>query len=658
MPLEIVDDSVDSAFARAQTGLLFNLPEPPPEQAQLPAGVSLCMIVRNEERFLGECLASVRDAVDEINVVDTGSTDRTVEIARSFGANVISREWRNDFGWARNESLAMASRRWTIVLDADEELAPESAVLLRALGATPAALTGVYLQIQNAVDDVSGGASTMTHMLPRMFPTTPRIRYRNVIHENIYVDGERHIVAVVSPIVVRHKGYASDVMTARDKNARNQPLLERAMREAADDAFSWFNFGVAAVAAGDYATGADVLERMFAMPGPRRLFFPLGAVMLAHAYADGQDDLDRALATIDAELEHSPDHANVIFTRAYLLARMRRFDEARAEYERAMTVRDRAGNAVMVDDEIFTWKSALNVASTYVKEDRLPEAVPWFERALAGKPDSVLLRRLLANAYERTGRFYDAERLFREIARDGGDAGFIEHVNYLMRRRRFTEAFERVEQRRAAVPDDVYVPLLLSAATATRDERLGDPQPYALRALDLQPGNGIVLAFLEHLYASRGDAERVARLREAELVAPMRLAADFARRSHRLLEDGRLEDALAAADAGLDAAPDDAVLCYNAGLAAARLHRDADALARLDRIDASDPHAPPALALRAEIERRGGRLDAALATLERLAATAGADGGLVQHASFGLATALLAAGRVADAGRAAELALR
>ncbi len=138
MPLEIVDDQSDSAFARAQTGLLFNLPAPPSDQAQLPAGLSLCMIVKNEERFLAACLASVKDAVDEINIVDTGSTDRTVEIARSFGANVAFREWRNDFGWARNESLQMATRRWTLVLDADEEIAPESLALLRALRETPA----------------------------------------------------------------------------------------------------------------------------------------------------------------------------------------------------------------------------------------------------------------------------------------------------------------------------------------------------------------------------------------------------------------------------------------------------------------------------------------------------------------------------------------
>ncbi|MBV8593944.1 MAG: hypothetical protein JOZ27_06565, partial [Caulobacteraceae bacterium] len=81
MPLEIIDDYSDSDFARNLTGLLFNLPAPEPEHPQLPAGISLCMIVKNEERFLAEGLASVRDVVDELNIVDTGSSDRTVEIA-------------------------------------------------------------------------------------------------------------------------------------------------------------------------------------------------------------------------------------------------------------------------------------------------------------------------------------------------------------------------------------------------------------------------------------------------------------------------------------------------------------------------------------------------------------------------------------------------
>jgi glycosyltransferase involved in cell wall biosynthesis/Flp pilus assembly protein TadD len=657
VPLEIVEDYSESAFARAQTGLLFNLPAPASEREQLPAGISLCMIVKNEERFLAECLASVRGAVDEINVVDTGSTDRTVEIAESFGANVVRREWRNDFGWARNESLALATRRWTLVLDADEELAPESLALLRALRETPAGVTGVYVQIQNLVDDVSGAASTMTHILPRLFPTTPRIRYRNVIHESLVVDGAKHLIAVVSPVTVRHKGYTAEILSAREKNARNQPLLERALREASDDAFSWFNFGTAAIAAGDHETGIDVLERMFAMPGPRRMFYPIAYVMLAYAYAEGRGDVAKGLEVVERALEETPNHANVVFTHGHMLALQKRWDEARAEYERAIASRAEAGQHAMVDDEIFVWKAPLNIASAYVREGRLQEAVPWFERAFANKPDSALLRDLTANAYEKAGRYYDAERLFREGAEGTTPSGFVEYVNYLMRRRRFSEAFERIEQRRDAVSDGAYVQLLISAAGATRDERLGDPEPYALRALELAPGNGLALSFLQDLYDGRGESGKAARLRDAELDAPMTGVPDFGRRSHRLLEEGRLEDALAAARAGLELSPKDAILSYNAGLAAARLRRDDEALAHLADVAAADSHATAALALRAEIQRRSGDLDGAVATLERVRTLHAPDEAMLRHATVGLATALLEAGRLADAGKLAAFVL-
>jgi cellulose synthase/poly-beta-1,6-N-acetylglucosamine synthase-like glycosyltransferase len=88
MPIQIADTHRSSNFAKRQTGLLFNLPAPDPEQEQLPEGISLCMIVKNEERFLEACLESVKDVVDEINIIDTGSTDRTIEIAKKYGAKI------------------------------------------------------------------------------------------------------------------------------------------------------------------------------------------------------------------------------------------------------------------------------------------------------------------------------------------------------------------------------------------------------------------------------------------------------------------------------------------------------------------------------------------------------------------------------------------
>ena len=82
--------------------------------------LALCMIVKDEEAHLGCCLESVKGLVDEIVVVDTGSTDRTVEIARQYGARVFSYGWHDDFAAARNVSLSHAGADWILVLDADE----------------------------------------------------------------------------------------------------------------------------------------------------------------------------------------------------------------------------------------------------------------------------------------------------------------------------------------------------------------------------------------------------------------------------------------------------------------------------------------------------------------------------------------------------------
>ena len=93
--------------------------------------ISLCMIVKDEEKFLENCLESVKNCVDEIIVVDTGSTDRTIEIARSFDAHVYQHPWENDFSKHRNQSLSHAHGDWIFWIDADEVLEPGGGEIIR-----------------------------------------------------------------------------------------------------------------------------------------------------------------------------------------------------------------------------------------------------------------------------------------------------------------------------------------------------------------------------------------------------------------------------------------------------------------------------------------------------------------------------------------------
>src|SRR5262249_33980822 len=113
------------------------LPAPTAVVAAAPAGarprVSLCMIVRDEEANLPACLASAADLVDEVVVVDTGSTDRTREVAARFGARVFDFPWVDDFAAARNESLRHATGDWVFWMDADDRLDEDNRGRLRGL---------------------------------------------------------------------------------------------------------------------------------------------------------------------------------------------------------------------------------------------------------------------------------------------------------------------------------------------------------------------------------------------------------------------------------------------------------------------------------------------------------------------------------------------
>ena len=132
--------------------------------------LSLCMIVRNEERNLQSCLDSVRALADEIVIVDTGSTDSTPHIAAHNGAKVIPFDFeRVDFAAARNQALTQATGKWILVLDADETLDRTSFVV-------PSEDAGYYVERQNA--------ATIDHAI-RLFPNRPEYRYRGRVHETI-----------------------------------------------------------------------------------------------------------------------------------------------------------------------------------------------------------------------------------------------------------------------------------------------------------------------------------------------------------------------------------------------------------------------------------------------------------------------------------------
>ena len=585
MPIQIADAYRNSIFAQRQTGLLFNLPAPDADHVQLPEGISLCMIVKNEERFLAECLDSVKDLVDEINIVDTGSTDRTVEIARSYGANIIFREWRKDFAWARNEAIAMATRRWTLVLDADEELVRESAGLLKSLRTTPAGLACVYINIVNTIEDATG-AGTMSHRLIRIFPTNPVLRYTGVIHESLARTDGGDMVAVLTPITILHKGYTGEMLAGREKDARNKPLLARAYEENGEDSFALFNFGNSAICSGDVEVGVEVLERMLAAATVEKIYFPLAYLMLAQTYCESMGKNDVALEWVDKGIEKFPHDAGLKFTRGQVLVKLNRIEEARQLFEEALDMREQMAFTVMTDEEIFEWKIFYAIAGTYERVKDFEKAIEFVDKALSNKPQSFHLHRSKASFLEGIGRYYDAELAFRKMIEIDAGRGRLELVNFLLRRARFAQAIAIVENEIDPGANAGLVAMLnVSAATAALASHQGDPVPFLEAALRRLPGHGPAIALMEQILTERGDVAALDRLHSDELKAECTRPEDFCRRSFRLLALNRNEEAKAAADGGLAMDPRNAELRFNSGIASLRLGDETHAAHEFSRVD-------------------------------------------------------------------------
>lgn len=196
------------------------------------ARLALVMIVRNEAKNIARCLRSVKPYVNEMIVLDTGSTDDTAAIARKMGAKVRRFDWIDDFSAARNEALGHSNADWNLVLDADEWIDGNAGQLsARVLGREP--FIGV-VQVDNRLD-ICGQEGIATSWIPRILPRG--VRYEGRVHEQPVSELPRCKVA----LKVGHGGYRDSELTL--KKGRNIALLLEAMKDAPSDGYYLYQLG-------------------------------------------------------------------------------------------------------------------------------------------------------------------------------------------------------------------------------------------------------------------------------------------------------------------------------------------------------------------------------------------------------------------------------
>lgn len=190
--------------------------------------VSACLIVRNEAENLARCLASIGAFADETVVYDTGSTDRTMDIARSAGAVVVAGEWTDDFAAARNAALDHCAGEWILWIDADEVLLGDRDAFRTVLDADPAVDT-ISVTIDNL--DSGGRAVGYSNQAAKVFRRT-RAHWEGRLHEQVVArDGSDLRIGFTEYIRMLHAGYVDDELVEKAKSDRNIRICEAEIAE-------------------------------------------------------------------------------------------------------------------------------------------------------------------------------------------------------------------------------------------------------------------------------------------------------------------------------------------------------------------------------------------------------------------------------------------
>lgn len=316
------------------------------DRAQPAEGLtlSLCMIVKDEEEMLPRCLAAAAPAVDEIVIVDTGSTDRTIEIAREFGATVVERAWTGSFSDARNVSFDAATGDWLMFLDADEVLVEEDVERLRALrGQTWR--EAFYLTEISWTGELGDGTAA-THTALRVFRARPEYRFTGTLHEQIAESLPLHVPERIraTDIRIEHFGYLGAVRDAKEKSRRNIDLLLKQRDEGQITPFLHFNLGSEYSAIGDARAALAEFERSWELieNDPQRRtwgFQPALASRLVRALRICGRPED-CIARADAALAQYPGFTDVVFEQASAAHALGDHDAALRLYERCLEMGD------------------------------------------------------------------------------------------------------------------------------------------------------------------------------------------------------------------------------------------------------------------------------------------------------------------------------
>lgn len=393
--LEKWSTDIQSGFASTLAGLCAqrirffpaNLPEERlgrVKELAAKAKISLCMIVRNEERVLEACLNSAQPFFSEIIIVDTGSTDRTMQIARSFGAVVNEVSWPDSFAEARNVSLEHATGKWIFWMDADDTLPFGSGeTLLNAAINAPEEIAGFVVPVRFVNDDPTFG-TVVDHV--KLFRNSQKHRFEGRIHEQILPAIRASGGEIVRlPVEVLHSGYDTSPGGQEQKRQRDDKLLKLELAERPNHPFVLFNLGMTAHFNGRHEEAIEWLAQCLNNSVHEESHIRKAYALMAVSFRE-LGRLADALGTTQTGLKACPDDPELLFHRSIIFTRLERIQEAMGGYQRLLEIGPQSQHFSSADNGIFSYKAEHNLAGLYLAVGNYRAARDLYLKSMESNP--------------------------------------------------------------------------------------------------------------------------------------------------------------------------------------------------------------------------------------------------------------------------------
>jgi tetratricopeptide (TPR) repeat protein len=466
--------------------------------------ISLCMIVRDEETYIGQCLASVKEFVDEVVVVDTGCQDSTLSIAQGFGARIFKHPWTGDFSAARNHSLDHATGDWILVLDADEKLAPKDGQQLRNLvqhanvkgfkliQRTYLWNAGFVCSIPNPGDYVEGhGYSDCVEVhVIRLFCSDPGIRYQGRVNELVDpVFDSQGLPLGQSQLVIHHYGKVGSLERLERKKQLYLELGRQKAVEESQNPMAQFEMGAQLYELKQFLECVPYFKTAYGLSKT----FSLSLLYIAKAYhlSGEMEEADRYYRRC---LELGSDNDRVLFDYANFERDQGHFKTALKLYQEALSLNPRLALAVF------------NMGGVYIRLGKIERGFETLKKAIHLNPDNEIF-------HENFGRlslqgFYleDAARYLEGFAGRFPDAPRIPAVlaGVFFKLKRFERARDWALRALDREPQDIDVQLVKANAEFSLG-RLFEAEESYLAILELDNGHLDSMMNLALIAEHRGD---------------------------------------------------------------------------------------------------------------------------------------------------------